>query len=140
MLDIFRCIDNVVKKQMSHTDTSVDPSHHNNTAQRQSQKEHRRQISWIRIASIFFLVNAIVIAIVLVVERKSFVFEIKHTIVGVFGVSSIVLLFILSCCGFSNERAHLIALIGLCVAFYLIGIGTDSIAQRIGHAISNAHH
>lgn len=98
-------------------------------------RESKRQISWTRLAACFFLIFAIVVAIILIIERGQLVFELKHTLVGVFGVSSAVLLFILSCCGIPNERIQLVAVLGLCVAFYVFGIGTDSIAQRVGRVI-----
>ena len=96
-----------------------------------ASRENKRHISWIRIAACFFLVNALIVVGIVLVERGEIVFELKHTLVGIFGVSSFVLLFILSCCGIPNERIHLVAVLGLCVAWYIIGIGTDSIAKRV---------
>ena len=102
-----------------------------------AKHEERRYRSWTRIAACFFLLQSLIVCFVLFVERGSLVFELKHTLVGVFGVSSVVLLFILSCCGIPNERINLVSILGLCVAFYLFGIGTDSISHRIA---SLRHH
>lgn len=103
-------------------------------------RENKRQVSWIRVASCVFLINALGVVFILIFEQGSVAFELKHTLVGVFGVSSIVLLFILSCCGIPNERLKLVAIFGLCVAFYIFGIGTDTIARRIGHSVHNKYH
>lgn len=105
-----------------------------------SRQQGKRQISWTRLGACFFLINALIAAAILVIEPGDLVFELRHTLVGVFGVSAFVLLFILSCCHIPTQRIGLLATFGLCIAFYIFGIATDTIARRVARVKNIGHH